>query len=566
MRSDLRRGTGALVAALLLAACGGGDPHTTSAGTGGGTGGTGTGGSGGTGGVAPACPVAPSTDPLVAPTTYGAVRGKQEGSVLAFLGIPYAEPPVGPLRFHAPQGPQCWSDVRDATAYGSACVQDIPTGGAFGTEDCLYLNVYTPAKTGGPRPVLFFIHGGALLFGSGAQDLAVPETGNLYDGATLASEHDVVVVTINYRLAELGFLAHPSLSKEDAHGSSGNYGTLDRIAALRWVQDNIASFGGDPGNVMLFGESAGGLSTCLLVSSPLAQGLFARALIESGGCTVASREGRYTQGTSIVDAVGCTGAPDVPACLRSKPADAFRVPPPSGINMFLADGDINSAWDMPFGPNLDGHVFTEQPMASLRNGHHNKVPLAIGSNAEEFELFVPPGTINNCVEYAALIGTLFGPLADDVLAQYHCLDYPLPRWAAVAVGTDFMFTCPARRIARAALQGGTPVAYRYYFTQRYSNSPLTVLKSFHASELAYVFRTFGVLGYAPTDGDTAVSKAMGDYWTSFAKNGNPNSSGVFPWPKYDSNLDLAVVLDEEPATKGSIASSHCDFWDGIAPQ
>jgi para-nitrobenzyl esterase len=508
--------------------------------------------------------VAPSADPLVAPTTYGAVRGKMDGDVLSFLGIPYAAPPVGLLRFHAPEAPACWEGVRDATAYGNACVQNALTGGAFGNEDCLYLNVWTPAKSGPPRPVLFFVHGGALLFGSGSQDLFFEGTGNLYRGQTLADERDVVVVTINYRLAELGFLAHPSLSNEDAHGSSGNYGTLDQIEALRWVKDNIAKFGGDPGRVMLFGESAGGLSTCLLMSSPLAKGLFSEALIESGGCSLGSREGRYTQGTAIVDAVGCTGAPDVPACLREKDVDKFRVAPPSGINMFLSDGDINSAWNMPFGPNLDGYVFTEQPMQSLRNGHHSKVPLAVGSNGAEFEMFIPKGTINNCIEYVAFLGAVFGGLADDVLKHYSCFDYPFPRWAAVDVGTDFMFTCPARRILRAALEGGTPAAYRYHYPHNYSNSPITLLRSFHASELPFVFRTFDAIGYEPTAGDVALSKAMGLYWTNLAASGDPNGGGAFPWPTYTSASDTALVLDDDLSTKSGIASNRCDFWDNIA--
>ncbi|HVY49471.1 MAG TPA: carboxylesterase family protein, partial [Minicystis sp.] len=494
-----------------------------------------------------------------------AVRGKHDGKTLAFLGIPYAAPPVDDRRFRAPAPHACWDGVRDATDYGSACVQDTPTGSKFGDEDCLYLNVWTPSTSGPPRAVLFFVHGGALLFGSGAQDLFFDGTGNLYRGQTLADEQNVVVVTINYRLAELGFLAHPSLSNEDPHGSSGNYGTLDQIAALKWVQENIAAFGGDPSRVLLYGESAGGLSTCLLMSSPLAKGLFSEALMESGGCTVASREARYTQGASIVDAVGCTGAADVPACLRSKSKDDFRVPPPTGINMFLADGDINSAWDMPFGPNLDDYVFSEQPMQSIKNGHHAKVPLVVGTNANEFELFIPPGTINTCTDYWALMYTIFGDLGDDVIAQYSCFDYDWPRDAAVDVGTDFMFTCPARRVLRAALAGGTPVAYRYYDPHSYTNSPLTALKSFHASELPYVFRTFDVFGYQPTDGDTSLSKAIAGYWTRFAKTGDPNGGDAFSWPAYDPQADVALVLDDHRSTKAKIASAHCDFWDGIAP-
>jgi para-nitrobenzyl esterase len=558
----------AVLVALAAAACGGEPAQSSSSGSGG-SGGAGgsdaSGGSGGSGGsgINPACNVADTSDPLIAPTIYGAVRGKMDGSVLSFLGVPYAAPPVGPRRFKAPEPPACWEDVRDTTSFGSACVQNMPTGGAAGTEDCLYLNVWTPSKSGPPRPVLFFVHGGALLFGSGSQDLAFEGTGNLYRGQTLADERDVVVVTINYRLAELGFLAHPALSKEDPNGSSGNYGMLDQIAALQWVKDNIAGFGGDPARVMLFGESAGGLSTCLLTSSPLAKGLFSSAIIQSGGCTIASREARYAQGTAIADTVDCTASPDIPSCLRGKSADAYRVPPPTGINLFLSDGDINSAWNMPFGPNLDGYVFEEQPMQAIREGRHNKVPLAVGSNANEFEIFVPIGTVNSCAAYYTYMAGIFGGLADEVIAQYSCFDYPLPRLAAIAVGTDFMFTCPARRILRAALKGGTPAAYRYLYAHKYTNSPLTALKAFHASELPFLFRTFDVFSYDPTAGDTALSKAMGGYWTRFAATGDPNG-GDLAWPAYGEVSDTALVLDDALSTKSAIASDHCDFWDTIA--
>lgn len=582
----LRR-TGALTLALglLLAGCGGAEAPTapsvsgSASGTGSGDGaggsgaggdsgsGSGAGGVGGAGGAGNAygCTVAPSTDPLDVATTHGTVHGKKDGDTLAFLGIPYAAPPTGDLRFRAPQSPACWSGARDATEYGSACVQDMPTGGAAGYEDCLYLNVWTPSKSGSPRPVLFFVHGGGLLFGSGSQDLLFEGTGNLYRGQALADERDVVVVTINYRLGELGFLAHPSLSAEDDHGSSGNYGMLDQIAALRWVQENIAAFGGDPGRVMLFGESAGGLSTCLLVSSPLAKGLFSGALIQSGGCIAATRESRYSQGASVVNAVGCTEADDVPACLRKKSVNAYRVPPPSGIGMFVFN-DIQRAWEMPFGPNIDDYVFSESPIVSIREGRHNKVPLAVGTNATEFDIFIPPGTINTCPEYWALVGTIFGKHADEVLAHYSCFDYVLPHWAAVDVATDFMFTCPARRIARAAKEGGSAATYRYYSTQTYTNSPLTLLRSFHAAELPFVFRTFDVLGYNPTEGDLALSTAMAGYWTRFAATGNPNDASAFTWPLYDAAADVALVLDEELATKSKIASSRCDFWDSIAAE
>lgn len=559
----------------VVAACASDDPVETSAGgsghggdgdVGGSGAGTssGRGGHGGEGGSSTSrCDVVvPDADPFAVATDSGVVRGAQDGVILAFRGIPYAAPPVGDLRFRAPREHACWDGLRDATQYGNACVQILPSGSEIGSEDCLVLNVFTPSTTDGPKPVLFWVHGGALLLGSGSQDLVFDGTGNLYDGKKLAEEQDVVVVSVNYRLAQLGFLAHPALSAEDEHGSSGNYGMLDQIAALEWVQRNIENFGGDPSRVMLFGESAGGLSTCLLVSSPLAAGLFSSAMVESGGCIVATRARRFAQGEGLASDVGCAGAQDVAACLRDQPSSDFVIPPPVGVASFVFE-DLLRAWEMPFGPNQDGYVFAEPPLTAIREGRHNAVPIGIGSNAEEFALFVPPGTINFCTDYWSLILALFGDLSDEVLAQYSCFDYAFPRDAAVAVGTDFLFTCPARRMARAARQGGSAPVHRYYFPHRYTGSVYTALDAFHTAELPFLFQTFGVLGYDPTPEDLDVSGAMGGYWSSLARTGSPNAGASFTWPVYDAS-EVSLVIDEQLGTIQGLASGHCDFWDSLA--
>lgn len=513
-------------------------------------------------GGAHSCTVGKPKDGLTAATKQGLVAGIKENGALAFLGIPFAAPPVGERRFRAPEAPDCWEGTRDATQFASACKQLLPSGGTLGDEDCLYLNVFTPSKDGPARPVLVFVHGGAYLFGSGSQDLMLEGTGNLYDGKKLALENDAVVVTINYRLAQLGFMAHPKLADEDPSGSSGNYGLLDQIAALRWVKDNIESFGGDPARVMLFGESAGGLSTCLLLASPLAKGLFASALIESGGCIAAPRGAREAQGSKIADAIGCDDPSEVVSCLRDKPASAFLVPPPAGLERFLFE-DIQRAWEMPFGPNVDGHVLDEAPLVAIRKAKHGSIPVAVGSNAAEFALFVPPGTVNTCAAYWSLIGTMFDDHASEVIDRYSCFDYVTPRRAAIAVGTDFMFTCPARRIARAALAGGSDV-YRYHFRREYSGHALSIMGAFHAAELPFVFGTFGVIGYEPTAKDVFLSSAMGGYWTRFAAAGTPNESGVFKWPAYTLAAEPVLVLDGELSTDEKLASARCDFWDSLA--
>jgi para-nitrobenzyl esterase len=302
---------------FALAACGG-DPTGPAASL--------DGGGIGTDASAPAsrCVAVPSApdDPLVVVTEAGELRGTDVGAASAFLGIPYAAPPVGEGRFRPPAAHACWEGVRPALAFGRVCPQLLASGGRFGDEDCLAANVWTPeARATTPRPVMVFIHGGAYLTGSGHQDLAFENSGNLYDGATLATEQGAVVVTFNYRLGALGFFAHPALVAEDAHGSAGNYGTLDQIALLQWVQTNIRAFGGDPDRVMIFGESAGGLSTCLLLATPLARGLFHGALVESGGCQVATAASRLAQGEDIADRLGCDDA----ACLRARPASDYVV-------------------------------------------------------------------------------------------------------------------------------------------------------------------------------------------------------------------------------------------------
>ena len=488
-----------------------------------------------------AAPTAPG-DALVAVTDAGEVRGVQGDGVVAFLGMPYAAAPVGDLRFRAPEPAACWQGVRAADSFASACPQ-LAAGGAVGDEDCLFANVWTPATTGPARPVMVFIHGGALEIGSGNQQVTT-NGGNLYDGSTLAAAHDAVVVTFNYRLGALGFLAHPALA--DELGASGNYGTLDQIAALRWVRDNIRAFGGDPERVMIFGESAGGLSVCLLVASPLARGLFHAAIVESGGCTAATRATRYEQGLATAERLGCDDA----ACLRARPAADFLAEPPR-------QNDPTRLWEMMHGPNIDGFVFVEDPLVTLREGRHAKVPLVVGSNADEFELFTP--AFATCAGYYGYLSAIFGDRTGEVTAQYPCLGFGTPRDAAVAAMTDHMFTCEARRIARAAVAGGSPSVWRYWFTRTFTNHALSALDAFHTAELPFVFQTFAALDYTPSADDRALADAIGAAWARLAAIGEPGA----PWPAYDPARDNALVLDMPLATVEQVRAARCDFWDAF---
>jgi para-nitrobenzyl esterase len=287
--------------------------------------------------------------------------------------------------------------------------------------------------------------------------------------------------------------------------------------------------------------------------------------MESGGCLVATKGSREKQGVAIEGTVGCSGAQDVPKCLRSKPASDFLASPPSGFSPFIFT-DTQRAWEMLYGPNLDGYIFPDAPMELIKKGRGSVVPLTIGSNANEFDLFIPPGTVNTCAGYWALMQSLFPNHATQIAALYDCLSYPLARFAATDVGTDFMFTCPARRIARAALQGGAPSVHRYYDPHTYKNSPLSALRAFHASEVPFVFRTFDAFGYIPTTGDLNVSTSIESYWTQFARTGDPNGGGAPEWPSENLEDDVILVLDDAISPKNGIESARCDFWDSIAEE
>ena len=488
----------------------------------------------------PACGAGITPEPGLVVTAAGAVRGAAVGATYAFLGIPFAEPPVAELRFRPPVVHACWQGERPATAFGSVCPQ-IDMGAVIGDEDCLTLNVWTPATPPAtPLPVMVWLHGGGEVAGSGSEPF--------YDGQDLAETYGVVVVTLNYRLGQLGFLAHTALTSESPAGVSGNYGMLDQIAALDWVQRNAAVFGGDAGNVMIFGESAGGRNVCTLVASPLAAGLFHRAAMQSGACafldTLAETE---TFGATYADMAGCTGAADVPDCLRALDVDTVvntLSSPPSSLG--------GSNW----GANVDGHVLPALPLDALAAGTHNHVPLVIGTNADETARDAPMIATDAGYQQAvrAVYGMVFGDL---IMAQYPSASFPTPRHAFIAVTSDSRFTCPARQIARAAVAGQSEPVYRYFFT--YSPGPLGAV---HGIEIPYLFHTMDrVPRFTPGAADERVSATVGTAWTSFAATGDPGTVAA-PWPVYlTDGSDRHIVLDDPPSTGDGIHTNRCDFWD-----
>ena len=508
-------------------------------------------------------------DGALVPTTHGPIEGFVDDGVYTFLGVPYAAPPVGDLRFRAPLNPACWDAPRDASALGPRCVQldgdqAGPNGDVIGDEDCLHLNVWTPET--GPedqvtkRPVMVFIHGGGNAVGSAVDPL--------YDGAALARDHDVVVVTLNYRLAALGFLTHPALAGESAEGVSGNYATLDQLKALEWVQDNIAVFGGDPGDVLLFGESAGAVNTCTLVGSPLAAGLFHRAIVQSGGCTHRSLVS-YEDGMSEpwVTASGCAGEADVPACLRALPAEQLVAIEPNGYPSVAGFGQG-------FGPHVDGYVLPQSAMDAIESGIVKvpRVPIIVGANNDETASSVPPLTEP---AFNALVQATFAIFGMDVVQQILDL-YALDKYggdpteAYIALTSDVKFVCGARRIARALAANQDEPVFRYHFAyDGYTIGMNQTPKAFHGLELAYIFATFsaikiGPFDYVPNADDLEMSAIMQDAWTAHAAVGDPSAGGL-TWPEYAGGGDPHMRLDVPSMAGDGVRTEECDFWDALLP-
>jgi len=431
----------------------------------------------------------------------GAVTGVTAEGVASFKGVPFAAAPVGAGRWSAPEPVQPWSAPRDAAAYGPDCMQNplpgIQPGSRPMSEDCLTLNVWTPKPVKGAKlPVMVWIHGGGFVGGSGT----LPET----DGAALA-RRDVVIVSFNYRLGRFGFFAHPALGKD------GNWGLMDQIAALKWVQRNIASFGGDPAKVTIFGESAGGESVSRLMASPAAKGLFARAIVASGGGrddwpTLADAQAKG-------QAFGArTGAADA-AALRALPADKVL----GSLALMSKEEDRYS------GPMTDGTLVPANADAIFAGGKQARIPYIIGSNDDELGFIPAPfrAMVNGPVEKA------LGTAAATVKAAYASEDEANRR-----LGGDAIFAEPALAFGLSQARAEAPTfLYRFGYVAEAQRQP--ALGAVHASDVAF---QFGNLPADATAADRAAAKQLGDYWTNFAKTGDPNGSGLPVW----SRLDPAV--------------------------
>ncbi|HEY6787363.1 MAG TPA: carboxylesterase family protein [Trebonia sp.] len=477
-------------------------------------------------------------------TADGRVQGKTAGAMAEYLGIPYAAPPVGALRWQPPHPAASWHGIREATSFAPHCAQPAsPFGVASTSENCLYLNVYAPAGAGDRNlPVMVWIHGGALVVGESDD----------YNPAALVRD-GVIVVTINYRLGALGFLADSALAKTPG-GPSGNYGLMDQQAALRWVQRNIRGFGGDPRDVTLFGESAGGLSTLSQLVSPGARGLFQRAIVESGTYELGQQSlaSAESGGAAFAAKAGCTT--NTAACLRSLPVST------------ILDDENTAGYD----PNVDGAVLPQSIGTALASGQFSHVPVTIGTNHDEWRLFVgldqlegaPPVTATN---YVAEISSTLGlptSIATVVASKYPLSSYSSPAVALGAVGTDAIFACPALS-AEADLSKYTPT-YAYEFNDE--NAPERFLPSLgfpygaaHASEIQYLFDLSntafpGVLSGSQQD----LARDMKRYWTNFATVGTPAAG----WPKYAAtNQRVLSLVPPRPQLETDYSAEHnCSFW------
>ncbi|MEU5864303.1 carboxylesterase family protein [Nonomuraea sp. NPDC047529] len=508
-------------------------------------------------------------DPAVVHTETGLVRGALRDEYRLFQGIPYAAPPVGPLRWGSPRPAAGWRGVRAATRPGPACAQvmDFIGDKPSTAEDCLYLNVTTPRRTTGKLPVMVWIHGGGFLGGSGA----------IYGAERLAAKGDVMVVTFNYRLNALGFLAHPALNGGPARHGSGNFGIEDQQAVLRWVRTNAAAFGGDPHNVTLFGESAGGMSSCVHLTAPGSRGLFQRVIMQSGPCTLRwpwapstagpdaetwrpkPRAQAERQAIEIATAAGCADLRTAAACLRSKPVSVLlKAVGPRGL-----------------APAYGAGVLPRDPVRQLRSGEFAKVPVMHGITRDEHVTFqvgfdAEAGGPIAPKDYPAVLGTflgLDGKQTAKVIRRYPLSDYKgSTSWAMAGTLTDWAWACPA--VEMNDLLGRYVPTLAYEFSDRTAPwfkdaAPQSYpTGAYHAGELQYLFSR-AYAGHDLSPEQRRLSDEMIGYWTRFAHSGDPNGDGATGWPPYDApgGQVLSLATGQNGIGEVNLAREHrCDFW------
>jgi para-nitrobenzyl esterase len=494
----------------------------------------------------------------VVKTESGLVAGAGT-AVRSYKGIPYAAPPIGDLRWKAPQPAKPWKGIRIAKDFPAMCPQAQFIPGRQ-SEDCLGLNVWTPARSASAGlPVMVWIHGGGFQIGASSQ--------SAYDGEALAAQ-GVVLVSINYRMGIFGFLAHPALSQESPHGVSGNYGMLDMVAALEWVQRNIGAFGGDPHNVTIFGESAGGTAVCLLMVMPQANGLFRNVIAESAawmyGPISHLKESWY--GRVSMEQFGEKLGNDL-AALRSKSAaEVQKLAGPPDMSGDAADKGLA------YMPVVDGWALPDDPARLFSAGKFSHVPFMAGTNADEGTL-MGGAAVRNKAQLRAYAAKTFGTQADAMLAIYPAATDADAYGAATGALGDLLFLHGTRSVLRAASKAN-PKTFQYQFTRVTGIGKRLHWGSFHASEVPYVFATLpdSVFGGEPTmlgdftidpdtynDHDAKLSQAMSAAWVRFAKTGDPNGPGLAPWPAFREGQESYLEFGDQIVAKKALRKTQLDF-------
>jgi para-nitrobenzyl esterase len=495
-------------------------------------------------------------------TAEGVYKGSVEGNLLVFRGVRYAAPPIGNLRFKAPAAAAAFAGTRDAMQFSENCFQSSGAAGSVGAEDCLFLNVWSHDDDI-ERPVLVFLHGGRS-DGVGGDMVAI-------DGAMLAENADMIVVTLNRRLGILGGLALDELIQENPRTTAGNYAVLDVIAALQWLQDNIAEFNGDPSRVLLAGESAGAFALCHIIAAPEVAGLISAAIIQSGPCARRSRlnasvpvamapifDTAINVHRPVLVAAGCDMAADILQCLRDLSADEVLDAGRPTVAANLGRGV--------FAPIIDGVVVVSDPHTALMAETAGSIPIIVGSNANEGGGGLSGTPPADDAQYRARLTAIFGSPSDDqIYAVYPSANFPSVADAWETFWGDWWFSCEAEELARSA-SGNTP-AYLYMFSRGFSTGSRAGLGALHAIDLAFLFETYDVFGHTPDADDALLTDAMQNAWTGLAS--DPTAAppylpaGASSWPAYDSN-NVQVVNFDAPVTVDSMyREGRCTLLRGI---
>ncbi|MGD0733436.1 MAG: carboxylesterase family protein [Terracidiphilus sp.] len=463
----------------------------------------------------------------------GRIQGSTEAGVISFKGIPFAAPPVGPLRWRPPQRAAKWNAVRQATQFGHDCMQLPSQFSNFPAEDCLYANVWAPEHHGQNLPVMVWIYGGAWVVGGSS--LAA------FDGSEIARK-GIVFVSFNYRLGRFGYFAFPALTKEGKNGLLGNYGYMDQIAALKWVQRNAAAFGGNPHEITIFGQSAGGFAVHMLMTSPRAKGLFQRAMVESGGggfmhnCTgllngINGRPSAEQLGVNFAKSKGIDG-------VDSAALEKMRALPAEAILDGLSAANILAADSTYAGPIIDGKLIVDQPPILYQQGKYQHVPMVVGATNGDASL-----------SRATSEEELFAPFGADAKAAEQAYNSATSKNFLLlrnAVGADALFVGPERFVAQTLSSQGAQV-----WEYRFSYVPVSARKMLpgapHGGETPFVFdsKTWFVANLKLTPEDEKMAHEMSTYWVNFARTGNPNGTGLPNWPSYDSSTDMLMDFTQD---------------------